>query len=297
MDERHSGIQASSAAIDSAGRGPSPPEAPADVHLTIGPMSATASCKPSPRKAPAQVVAAFLPHTLSGGAVPVAEIEEKARAAELTGERQTITNSKKFKAAKAALQIRSYRVGFGRGAVWFWALPTPSSSPMAESLDHPPRDTPVSVIYDDDRFQPDKGASIEAAHYDFQSGPAEDARCRLPLDWVRGVACLRRQTRPSGIPVHRWKLFVADSVRFMDPQYPWARRAAEVGWTTGSLFGSRYQRPIDHIGSSGLLWDLAGGTIMQVSRDTVTIVSENGKHRIFHRRPAWMTTMLPWDWS
>jgi hypothetical protein len=99
----------------------------------------------SHRNVQASPVAAFLQSALAGGAVPVAELEEKARAAELIGERQTITDSKKFKAAKAALQIRSYRVGFGRGAVWFWALPTQSSSPMAESLGHPPPDAPVSA--------------------------------------------------------------------------------------------------------------------------------------------------------
>jgi|HubBroStandDraft_3_1064219.scaffolds.fasta_scaffold1585152_1 hypothetical protein len=96
MKERHSEIQASSAAIDGAGRGPSPTEAPADVHLTIGhgsSKSATASCKPPARKVSVQLVAAFPHHALAHGAVPVAEVEEKARAGELIGGGQTITDS------------------------------------------------------------------------------------------------------------------------------------------------------------------------------------------------------------
>jgi hypothetical protein len=40
-----------------------------------------------------QLVAAFPHHALAHGAVPVAEVEEKARAGELIGGGQTITDS------------------------------------------------------------------------------------------------------------------------------------------------------------------------------------------------------------
>jgi hypothetical protein len=254
--------------------------------------------KPSHRNVKAPLVETFLKGALSGGAVSVAELEVKARAAGLLGEHQQIGDAKKFRGAKKRLGITSRRDGFGRGGGWLWELPIQTSVANAETALDLASVQPAGVFYEGTQSRPHQEASTEPLRSDPNSARNDGVPPHgVPLDWIRGVACLRQQRRPSGIPEHRWRLFVADCVRFIDPHYPWAQRAAEVGWATGSLFGSRYQRPIDHIGSSGLLWDLAGGTIMQVSRDTVTIVSANGKERIFHRRPAWMTTVLPWDWS
>jgi hypothetical protein len=238
--------------------------------------------KASPRNARAPAAAAFLQHALNGGALQVAELEVKARAAGLLGDRQTITNSKPFKAAKVALQIQSRRTGFGRGAVWFWALPAHSGSPMSETVAGPSVVVPVPVIYDGHG-----SADI--------SEPTECAPSRrIPQEWIRGVACLRQQSRPSGVPEHRWRLFVADCVRFIDPRYPWAERAAELRWETKALFGFRYERPLDHLGCAGLLWDLTGGAIVQFYNDNATIAAEGGKQRIHHRRPISMMTALPW---
>ena len=250
------------------------------------------------RNAQAAPVETFLKRTLAGGAISVPELEECARSAGLLGEHQQIGDAKKFRGAKKRLGITSRRDGFGRGGGWLWVLPIWTSAANAETALDLPSGGPAGVFYEGTESRPHHEASTEPPRTEptiVRNGGVP--RHGIPLDWIRGVAFLRQQRRPSGIPEHRWKLFVADCVRFIDPQYPCARRAAEVGWATGSLFGSRYQRPIDHNGSSGLLWDLAGDTIMQFSKDTVGIVSENGRQRIFRRRPAWMTTMLPWDWS
>jgi hypothetical protein len=160
MNDHQSGMRVSSTA-----RG-AETETPADIHLPIdrhcaseSSKSATASCKPSPRNTPAHLFEAFLRYTLAGGAVAVAEIEDRARGAELIGERQTVTDSKKFKTAKAALCIRSYRVGFGPGAVWFWALPVPPSSPIAAS--HDPSD-----VYDGDHSSSEIRSPVVALHAD-----------------------------------------------------------------------------------------------------------------------------------
>ena len=156
MRGRHSGLQAGTA-IDHAHRGQIRTEGPADVDLTIGHQDTNGSSKssvrrkPSPRNAPAQLVEAFLQYALAGGAIAVAVREEKARGAELIGEHQTITNSKVFKAAKAALHIQSRRFGFGPGAVWSWALPAPPSAPIADGLPSPSPVVPVSATYDGDR--------------------------------------------------------------------------------------------------------------------------------------------------
>ena len=149
-----------------------------------------------------------------------------------------------------------------------WAGPT--QQPNGRGLPSPSPVVPAT--YDSGRSQPDEGGSTEAARYDFQNRPLRMRGVGSPLDWEKGVACLRQQRRPPGIPEHRWKLFVAHCITVHRPRYRGAQRAAEVGWSTGSPFGFRYQRPIDHLGSSGLLWDLAGGTIMQVLRNTMTIV-------------------------
>src|SRR5262245_41305737 len=73
-----------------------------------------------------QIAAAslFLNAVLADGPVAVAELEFKARAAGLLGQRQEITNSKLFKAAKKILRVRSKRTGFGRNGVWAWSCST-----------------------------------------------------------------------------------------------------------------------------------------------------------------------------
>jgi hypothetical protein len=233
-------------------------------------------------------VAEFLRHVLAGGAVAVAELEAKARAAGILGERQTVTNSKLFKAAKAALRIHSDRIGFGRGAVWFWALPVETVvSPLV---------VPGSAVNESEQFHTDVRA--------FTGPPRSDSICasdnvaarrRIPVEWIQGLAVLQRQARPSGISPHRWQLFLDDCAGFLDSL--WAERAAELGWGTASLFGSCYRHPLDHLGSSGLLWNLAGGRIARLYKDGASILAEDGRERIFHRRPDRNTRRLPWSTS
>jgi hypothetical protein len=83
-------------------------------------------------KGPA-VVAAFLEDALTGGAVPVAELDRKAHAEGLLGEGQTVTDLKLFKAVKNRRGIRSIRRGFGPGAIWLWVLPTQPNRPAVET--------------------------------------------------------------------------------------------------------------------------------------------------------------------
>ena len=65
----------------------------------------------------------FLHRALAGGALDVGELEMKARAAGLLGERQEIQHAKRFKKAKKALGIRSVRAGFGSSGNWVWFMP------------------------------------------------------------------------------------------------------------------------------------------------------------------------------
>jgi hypothetical protein len=65
----------------------------------------------------------FLNRALASGSLAVGELEVKARAAGLLGERQQIQHAKAFTKAKKALGIRSLRDGFGRGGNWAWFMP------------------------------------------------------------------------------------------------------------------------------------------------------------------------------
>jgi hypothetical protein len=68
----------------------------------------------------AGLVAVFLRDSLAGGALAVTELDARARAAGLLGERQSITTAKVFKRAKKSLGIRSLRAGFGARSQWRW---------------------------------------------------------------------------------------------------------------------------------------------------------------------------------
>jgi hypothetical protein len=66
----------------------------------------------------------FLNHALAvGSALAVRELEAKARAVGLLGERQRIQHAKAFKKAKKELGIQSIRNGFGSGGKWAWLMP------------------------------------------------------------------------------------------------------------------------------------------------------------------------------
>jgi hypothetical protein len=193
---------------------------------------------------------------------------------------QSISDSKSFRSAKAALGVRSHRIGFGRGAVWFWVLPAPPASEGTTSIAHP-----VDVC----EVAPSDRAPETPSCY------AEDMIGRphgVPLEWNRAVGILQLRPRPSGIPGHPWRLFVDDFKRFL--RCPWAERAAQLGWDIADLLGSHYPTPHEHLGSSGLLWNLGGGQIVQVYADGADFLSADGRFRRFRRRPIQMMVFRPW---
>jgi hypothetical protein len=218
----------------------------------------------------------FLREALAGREMSVAALQERARAAGLVDKHQSITDLKPFRSAKRSMGIRSLRVGFGPGAVWFWVLPAPPAPEVT---------APVTLQVDVYEVNPsDHAPEIPPCYAENPHG--------VPPDWAHGVAILQLRPRPSGIPGHRWRLFIEDCRRFVAS--PWARRAAELGWTADGLFGSQYAPPPEHIGTAGLVWNLAGGQIVQLHRDGAAFVTENGSQRTFHRRPDRAMTFLPW---
>jgi hypothetical protein len=228
----------------------------------------------------ASSVAEFLKQALVAGEQSVIALQEKARAAGLLGERQTITDSKVFRSAKATLGIRSRRVGFGRRAVWLWVLPAPPAPEVTTPVPLPLADYEVGTS--------DRAPETSPSYPESLCGRPHGAL----LEWTRGVAILRLRPRPTGIPANRWRVFLDDCRRFLGSAL--AERAAQLGWDIAELFGSQYPSPHEHLGSSGLLWNLGGGEIVQIHVDGADFLAADGSSRRFHRRPIQMMVFRPW---
>jgi hypothetical protein len=163
-----------------------------------------------------QVVTQFLRDALAVDELGVPELEARARATGLLGERQSITHIKVFKRAEKSLGIKSLRAGFGARSQWRWRLPRQSEG------------------------------SIKTG--------ARERRGPIPIDWVQGVACLHPDRPPNDVPRHRWRQFVDDCKNFLSSPDNLAERAARLGWDAMALFGCAPNRPLDYLGSAGLLW-------------------------------------------
>jgi hypothetical protein len=181
------------------------------------------------------LVTKFLRDALTVEALGVPKLEAMARAAGLLGEGQRITQAKLFRRAKISLGIRSIRDGFGAGGGWLWGLPPGS----------------------------DVRAPILATGQE-RSAPT------IPREWVEGVARLEQHRPPPDIPRHRWAQFVQDCDAFLKTEQP-ASRAVELGWDAMALFGCAPKRPLDYLGSAGLVWAINGGRLLELHRDWAVI--------------------------
>jgi hypothetical protein len=214
---------------------------------------------------------AFLERALSTNPISVARLELKARAAKLLGERQAITNAKRFKRAKAQLGIRSFRKGFGPAGEWFWAMPNRSGTPdPAEST------SAASAILVTDEFGSERKRDFRFA----SQGPD---RKGVPIEWVYRVNNLDKDPPPGGVPAHIWRQFVHDCQKFIDY---WAAKAAALGWTAEGLFGCAPTQPLAHLQLAGLLWALRGRTLTRLYRDFAFIQNADGSHDVFNRRDS-----------
>jgi hypothetical protein len=213
-----------------------------------------------PHRLSEAVVTEFLRDALAVDAVGVPELDEKARAKGLLGQRQSITHTRAFKRAKKSLGIRSLRAGFGARSRWRWQL----------------RQSEGSVKTD--------------------SGSARERRAPIPIDWLQGVACLHPDRPPNDVPRPRWRQFVGDCRNFLSPSENWAERAARLGWDAMALFGCAPKRPLDYLGSAGLLWAIDGGRLLELHRDWAVIdVPVLRSKRIFSRRNVDQAKItLPW---
>ena len=83
----------------------------------------------------ASQIESFLTEALAAGEETVVALQDKARAVGLLDEGQSISDAKPFKSAKAALGIRSHRIGFGPGAIGVCLVPDPRPEDQRAALD------------------------------------------------------------------------------------------------------------------------------------------------------------------
>ena len=235
----------------------------------------------------AVAVIEFLRKRLDKGPVFVSELEALARTAGLLGEAQGITHSKQFKRVKRALGIKSVRSGFGSSGEWVWLLNKQPAQPNTEGAGQPSAGTaPVAAD-----AQPE---ATKETPTEVDLAGAASAR-PVPLGWIEGVASLAYGRPPADIPPHQWRQFVDDCKSFLSPSENWAERAAKLGWDARTLFGCR-NRPLDHLGSAGLLWVINGGRLLELHRDWAVVeLAANGSQRVFDRRRLDAANVtLPW---
>ena len=235
----------------------------------------------------AAAVTNFLRKALASGALDVRELEAKARAAELLGERQSITHAKRFIRAKKDLHVRSVRSRFGAGGVWAWLLPRQPAALAAEPKPGPERVAPATGP---------KAAPETAVFAEVHFLPAELRGRNVPGDWLDGIASLGYDRSPTtSIPIHRWRQFINDCHIFVRSPGNWAERATSLGWDAMSLFGCRRSRPLEHFGSAGLVWAISAGRVVELRRDWALIErAEDRSRRVYYRRRPDAANALPW---
>ena len=101
---------------------------------------------------------------------------------------------------------------------------------------------------------------------------------------------------PNDVPRHRWRQFVGDCKNFLSSSENWANRATRLGWDAMALFGCAPKRPLDYLGSAGLVWAINGGRLLELHRDWAVIdLPVNRSQRIFYRQNVDAAKItLPW---
>jgi hypothetical protein len=226
----------------------------------------------------------FLQRALVDGPVRVPELEIKARTAGLLGERQQIQHAKAFTKAKKALGIQSIRDGFGRGGKWAWLMP-------------PRLPTEITAVANSDlainEQRPVRESELPEKSFAASESPS------VVQQWLQSVQRLDYVRSPPAVPPMRWQLFLGDCHGFLSSSEKWAERAAALDWNALALFGCHSTRPLEHLGSAGLLWAINGGKLAELHRDWAVIARGSDKSRqIFHRRRQDKSTVtLPWALS
>jgi hypothetical protein len=260
----------------------------------------------SRRRACTSLVVEFLGLTLADGAVAVTIIGAKAREAGLLGPSQQITGAKLFKQAKKILGVQSRRVGFGAMGGWCWELPETARSKVSQSQEHAAtKDVPAGAAYVERWSDPEQSCAEPSAESRLPpvqlpelkaGGISKIDEVGGVATWIACVALLNPNRPAAGIPPLRWRQFIDDCVKFLDPAEGRAERAFQMDWSTFDLFGCRASQPLAHLGVAGLLWAVNGGRVIEIHRGWGVIEQAiNGSRRSFDQRRARQASLtLPW---
>jgi hypothetical protein len=241
-------------------------------------------------------VTTFLQCTLADGRISVSELETKARTAGLLGDHQRVTHSKGFKRAKMTLRIQSVRDGFGVGGQWFWVLPAPAGPPIAKpAYDQLTRAAALATYAETD---PSHSIVVPTdAWRPMSTGREFRNPGRVPPEWIKGLQYLEYldpRNVPKDVPPHRWRQFLTDCDAFLYGPERWAARAAQLGWQALDLFGFHRNGALAYLGSAGLLWLVAGGTVTKLYWDCAFIDCAGGSQQVFNRRVSLANVVTPW---
>lgn len=116
----------------------------------------------------------------------------------------------------------------------------------------------------------------------------------IPVVWCEGVAKLEAMGVPSGIALHRWRIFQAGAARLLR-DHGAALHAA--GWDTLDLFGLHSLAPTTNAAGMGLAWLLGDSSVvLDVGPDVVGMrVAPGGARLAFYRRQGTRAgTVVAW---
>ena len=105
-------------------------------------------------------------------------------------------------------------------------------------------------------------------------------------------ARLRAAPPPAGVPPEAWSRLIHDAERFTAG---WAETASRLGWTWLDLVGCDRVKPWARVDRWGVLWLVAGNSIVAMTADAAVIELAGGIRQSYRRVKAAQGTVLPWS--
>jgi hypothetical protein len=124
------------------------------------------------------------------------------------------------------------------------------------------------------------------------AGQPRVARTAVPAKWLDGLTALDPNGPPKGFPAPWWRGLIRDAELFLSV---WAKRAADLGWTTLDLFGAHSKAPAANFSCLGLLLVIRGGRVVALTAETAKIEQQSGARLTYTRRPPEAECVALWE--
>ena len=113
---------------------------------------------------------------------------------------------------------------------WHWALPDTPEAAEASTSDVPAAsDVLTSKRTSVSRSEPATAAVSDVPSHVAKAPSNVDQTMPVVLGWAAEVSRLDPNRPPHGVPMLRWRSFIADAAAFV--QSTWAARAVLLGWS------------------------------------------------------------------